>query len=130
MLEPDFPQTVPMTAAPFPTPLLDARRARQRYQAECQRQRILAEALTWLTTHSPGYGILHGYVFGSVTKPGRFSIHSDVDLAVDTLGQGDPFGLMGYLSLHLNRDVDLVPLDQCHFSDKICQTGLRWTGMM
>ena len=75
-----------MTAAPFPTPLLDARFDRQRHQTECQRQRILAEALTWLTTHSRHYGIPHGYVFGSVTQPGRFNAHSDVDLAVVTLG--------------------------------------------
>lgn len=115
-----------MGLAAFPTPLLDARLARQRQQAECDRQQILVVALEWLTDNGTTYGITSGYLFGSVTQPGRFSQRSDVDLAVPNLKEGDPFGLMSYLSLHINRDVDLVPLDQCHFAPKIQATGILW----
>ncbi|NER79198.1 MAG: nucleotidyltransferase domain-containing protein [Leptolyngbya sp. SIO1D8] len=110
----------------FPTPLLDAKLAQQRRQAELDRQRILADALQWLFSHGMQFGILSGYVFGSATKPGHFSAGSDVDLAVESLKAGDPFGLMSDLSLYLNRDVDLVPLDQCHFATKIRETGTPW----
>jgi len=111
----------------FPTPVLDQQLARQRQQWERDRQAVLAAAQTWLADHAQQFGIDQGYLFGSVTQVGRFSQHSDLDLAVPTLSQGDPFGLASYLSLHINRDVDVVPLDQCHFADKICRTGLQWS---
>ena len=111
----------------FPTPLLDARLAREKEQNETERRRLLPLALEWLRAHGPTYGISHGYVFGSVTEPDRFTQSSDVDIAVDTWNTGDICGLMGCLSLHLNRDVDVVPLDQCHFADKIRHLGTPWS---
>lgn len=111
----------------FPTPLLDARLVREKKQNEADRVRLLQLALEWLHLHAGTYGINHGYVFGSVTQPGRFTPASDIDIAVDTWTTGDICGLMGYLSLHLNRDVDLVPLDQCHFADKIRRLGTPWS---
>jgi predicted nucleotidyltransferase len=80
-----------------------------------------------LQEHASQFGIERGYLLGSVTQVGRFSPQSDLDLAVESLQQGDPFGLAGYLSLHLNREVDVVPLDQCHFADKIRQQGITWS---
>ena len=111
----------------FPTPLLDARLAREKEQNEAARLQLLDLALQWLRTHGTTYGINHGYIFGSVTKPGHFIQNSDIDLAVDTWETGNICGLMGYLSLHLNRDVDVVPLDQCHFADKIRRLGMPWS---
>ena len=111
----------------FPTPLLDARLAREKEQNEAARLQLLDLALQWLRTHGTTYGITHGYIFGSVTKPGHFTQNSDIDLAVDTWETGNICGLMGYLSLHLNRDVDVVPLDQCHFADKIRRLGMPWS---
>lgn len=112
--------------APFPTPLLDAKRVRQQQQAEQERQQLLAQALQWLSFHGKRFGIAGGYLFGSVVQPGRFTAGSDIDLAVETLKEGDPFGLVAYLSLALDRDVDLVPLDQCHFAVKIREKGFPW----
>jgi predicted nucleotidyltransferase len=117
-----------MFLATFPTPLLDALHAQRRAQAELARQQVLQSALKWLTEQGHRFGITQGYLFGSVTQPGKFSPHSDVDLAVESFEQGDPFGLSSYLSLHLNRDVDIVPLDQCHFAPKIRATGQVWNG--
>jgi hypothetical protein len=114
---------------PFPTPLLDAKRSQQRHQAELARQQILAEALQWLTEQGHRFGISQGYLFGSVNQSGKFSLRSDVDLAVESFKQGDPFGLSSYLSLHVNRDVDIVPLDQCHFASKIRATGILWNAI-
>ena len=111
----------------FPTPLLDARLAKEKEQNEADRGRLLESALQWLRAHGAAYAITHGYIFGSVTEPGRFTQNSDIDIAVDTWKTGDICGLMGYLSLHLNRDVDIVPLDQCHFADKIRRLGMPWS---
>ena len=111
----------------FPTPLLDARLAREKEQNERERQQLLPLALAWLQAHGLDYGISCGYLFGSVTQPGRFTQSSDIDIAVDTWETGNIFGLMGYLSLYLNRDVDVIPLDQCHFADKIRRLGMPWS---
>ena len=111
----------------FPTPLLDARLAREKEQNERERQQLLPLALAWLQVHGLDYGISRGYLFGSVTQPGRFTQSSDIDIAVDTWETGNIFGLMGYLSLYLNRDVDVIPLDQCHFADKIRRLGMSWS---
>jgi hypothetical protein len=111
----------------FPTPILDRKLAQQRQQWEGDRQHLLQAALIWLQDNADQFGIRQGYLFGSILRAGRFSSRSDVDIAVDSLNQGDPFGLGSYLSLHLNRDVDVVPLDQCHFADKIRQTGMLWS---
>ncbi|WP_416672235.1 nucleotidyltransferase family protein [Egbenema bharatensis] len=105
---------------------MDAKLAQLRQHNEAARQRLLQEALEWLSHHAATFDIQQGYLFGSVTQSGKFSQDSDLDLAVDSLGNGDPFGLVSDLSIHLNRDVDLVPLDQCHFADKICRTGVVW----
>ena len=62
-----------------------------------------------------------------MTEGDRFSQHSGVDLAVGAHKAGDIFALMGALSMHLNRDVDVVPLDQCHFASKIRKVGIEWS---
>lgn len=110
----------------FPTPLLDQKIAERKIVNEADRQHLLQEARLWLEQNAIRFGFQQGYLFGSMTQPGRFSQFSDLDLAVDSLKHGDPFGLISYLSTHLNRDVDLVPLDQCHFADKIRQMGVVW----
>lgn len=116
-----------MKVSPFPTPLLDERLKQRRSQNELDRQRLLQAALDWLQENAARFGVEGGYLFGSVTQAGQFSQYSDVDLAVENLCEGDPFGLIAYLSLHLDRTVDLVPLDQCHFAPKVRQTGTVWT---
>jgi predicted nucleotidyltransferase len=113
---------------PYPTPLLDEKLAQLRLWSEQDRQRLLQDALAWLQENAGQFGIEQGYLFGSVTQAGRFSQESDIDVAIESLNQGDPFGLSGFLSLHLNRDVDIVPLNQCHFASKIRQTGIAWKG--
>lgn len=110
----------------FPTPLFDQLLAERQTRWESERQTVLRAALEWLQLHGGDYGIKAGYVFGSVTQAGRFTEYSDVDLAIAHLGLGNCFGLMGALSLYLNREVDLVPLDQCHFADKIRREGIAW----
>lgn len=111
----------------FPTPTLDRRLAQQRDQWERDRQILLSAAQEWLELHAQEFGIEQGYIFGSITQSGRFSAHSDIDIAVESFCHGEPLGLGSYLSLHLNRDVDVLPLDQCHFAEKIRNTGLQWS---
>ena len=111
----------------FPTPLLDARLAREKIQNEQARQQLLQQTLDWLSNNAQSYGVESGYVFGSVVEPNRFTQHSDIDLAVETHKTGNICGLMGGLSRCVMREVDIVPLDQCHFEEKIRRVGVAWT---
>ncbi|MEM1310356.1 MAG: nucleotidyltransferase domain-containing protein [Cyanobacteria bacterium P01_H01_bin.153] len=105
---------------------MDRELAQQRQQWECDRQALVPVAQTWLKQHAHQFGLEQGYLFGSVTQANKFSAHSDVDIAVETFKQGDPVGLVGYLLLHIDREVDIVLLDQCHFAGKIRRTGIEW----
>ncbi|MGA1625470.1 MAG: nucleotidyltransferase family protein [Prochlorothrix sp.] len=111
---------------PFLTPLLDAYQAQRRAQNEADRQRLLTLALGWLQKHGQGFGFDRGYLFGSITQAGRFTEYSDIDVAVESLGGQVSMAISSYLMTDLDRDVDLVPLDRCHFAAKIRREGILW----
>jgi predicted nucleotidyltransferase len=71
--------------SPYPTPILDAAIARRQQQDEQQRQVTLSQIWTWLNEFGAIYGIPQAYVFGSVTRPHRFTDYSDVDIAVESI---------------------------------------------
>jgi predicted nucleotidyltransferase len=67
-------------------------------------------------------------VFGSLTRPNRFTDTSDVDVAL----AAEPAGLSIYqiiaqLSERLGRRVDVVLLPESRFRDKILCEGEPWT---
>ncbi len=99
----------------------EARRARR--LALCEEVRHdLREALTALL---PGATV---WVFGSLTRPGRFNDASDVDLALEGEPRAITVGrLTAQLSERLARPVDVVLLAGCRLRDKILREGERWT---
>jgi predicted nucleotidyltransferase len=67
-------------------------------------------------------------VFGSITKPGRFSESSDVDVALEREPEKmSIYQLTAQLSERLGRPVDVVILSQCRFRDRIFREGETWT---
>ena len=111
-------------AGKFNTDILDRAIARKRQEREALRVAVQARALQ-LLDESP-VELDEAILFGSVVRPGRFSAHSDVDVAVPDLEARPYFALMGHLEEGLERDIDLVLIDTCHFADTIRRTGLRW----
>lgn len=112
-------------AGRFNTDVLDQAIARKRREREALRLVVQVRALQ-LLDESP-VALDEAILFGSVVRPGRFSPRSDVDVAVPDLEPRDFFALMGHLEEGLEREIDLVPIDTCHFADSIRRTGLRWT---
>jgi hypothetical protein len=112
---------------PFDTSILDAALAQRKARHEAERQHLLAKTLRLLDEVGPVYKIERAYLFGSITKPGRFHAGSDVDIAVEQI---DPLRFFEAMSEFFNRlecEVDLVELDKCHFADKIRREGVLWT---
>nr|MDQ2995940.1 nucleotidyltransferase domain-containing protein [Chloroflexota bacterium] len=81
----------------------------------------------WLNAHAAEHGIEQAWVFGSVTRPNRFVAHSDIDLALTEDSNMRQFQIIAMLSLWLDRDVDVILLDDCPFADKITREGIQWT---
>jgi uncharacterized protein len=111
----------------FRTDLLDEAIAQRRQRNEQSRQAILAALMDWLTVHAAEFGIERAYIFGSLSRPGRFTERSDVDLAIESMRADRFFEAISTLSEALGRDVDLVELEKCHFGDRIREQGILWT---
>lgn len=68
------------------------------------------------------------WLYGSVTKPGRFREWSDVDLALAKEPGGIRFLLlMSLLAERTERPVDLVLLPETRLREMILTTGEQWT---
>ncbi len=114
-------------ASPFY--LLDAALDRQRRVNEQERLALIDRALAWLDTHGQSYGINQAYLFGSVLRPGQFTEHSDLDLAVEQIEPTLLFSAISALSTAAEREVDIIELSKCHFAERIRQRGRAWMRM-
>lgn len=113
----------------FNTDLLDQAIAKRRHNQEQQRQKILAQVINWLETVGGQQGIERAYIFGSSTRPGDFTETSDVDIAVSGKLPQEFCALISFLATTVEREVDLIHLEKCHFSDRIRDLGILWTKM-
>ena len=67
-------------------------------------------------------------VFGSLTKAGKFSDASDVDIALADEPAGmSIYQLIAQLSERLSRRVDVLLLSESRLRDKILREGELWT---
>ena len=98
-------------------------RARDRERDRCG---LLARVMEALDQLSRDYKWREAYVFGSLTRPGRFRPESDVDIAVSGLNKFTLFAFVGDLSSLLGRSVDVVMLEECSFADTIASKGMKW----
>lgn len=66
------------------------------------------------------------YIFGSVTKPYQFTEFSDIDIAFSGLDKDKLFFTASFLSRELDRDVNIIYIEDVHFKDKILKEGIEW----
>ena len=67
------------------------------------------------------------WVFGSLTKPGRFREWSDVDVALESESQNVRlYLLMSLLAEAVGRPVDLLLLNETRLREMILREGERW----
>jgi predicted nucleotidyltransferase len=110
----------------FDTSVLDRALAERRTEWERRRTVMLDQVIAVLDAVAPEYGVMRAYIFGSVTKPGRYHDHSDVDIAVERPGGDRFFDFAGEVSRRLGQDIDIQPIDQIPFADKIRREGVLW----
>jgi predicted nucleotidyltransferase len=87
------------------------RDAERRELREQQRLEVLAQVREAVPRYAARYPpIRRVYVFGSIVQAGRFSTHSDIDLAVDSDDIASETPMWRDLERALQRNVDLRPL--------------------
>lgn len=64
------------------------------------------------------------YLFGTITKPYKFSEESDTDIAFIGLRDEDFFSALAYLSRSLERNVDILQLEKHRLKKKIIKEGI------
>ncbi len=110
----------------FSSEKLDKIISDRRLKLEKERQLILKKTQEWLDNYGSEYGIKKAYIFGSVTYPNKFHQNSDVDVAVEEINAEKHFLAISFLSTYLEREVDIIKLNQCHFADRIREKGILW----
>lgn len=109
----------------FDTSVLEAVLERKRVERETLRHETLDHLRAVLARLASRYRFEEVYVFGSVTRPYRFRVDSDVDIAVRGLPSAQYYSLVGELSLELGRAVDIVELETSSLAPKILREGIR-----
>ena len=100
-----------------------ARKEEEREKLRCAVLSRLDEALKVL---SAKYSWDEIFVFGSVARKGTFHDRSDVDIGIEGLDPLQHYAFVGELSGLLERDVDVVLLEECGFAERIKEKGLKW----
>ena len=97
-------------------------------QADQEKMRItdLQQVQDTLRTLEKKYQWDEAYLFGSIVLEGRYRQKSDIDIALLGLKKYDYFKFIGEISDLLNRRVDVVLLEECHFAQFIKEKGIKW----
>jgi predicted nucleotidyltransferase len=110
----------------YVTTLLDEVIEKKRKGQEDLRLHMIKKILTAIDRLSGEIAFEEAYLFGSITKPFRFSERSDVDIGFVGLDNRHFFKLMSYMSEEAGYDVDIVQLEEHRLADKIKKGGIRW----
>jgi predicted nucleotidyltransferase len=122
-----MPQSIKTDKKPPFDPYLWRENRRKKMVAhETLRLSVLSQVRDALIFLSHRYHWGSVYVFGSVIKKGKFHPNSDVDLAVKGLDKFQLYSFISDISSFLQRDVDVVLMEECHFSESIIQRGVKW----
>ncbi|MGO8881869.1 MAG: nucleotidyltransferase family protein [Desulfomonilaceae bacterium] len=100
--------------------------ARKEEEHEKLRQTVLVRLDEALKVLSEKYHWHKAFIFGSVTREGAFNDGSDVDIGIEGLDPLDHYAFVAAISGLLERDVDVVLLEECGFADRIKEKGLKW----
>jgi predicted nucleotidyltransferase len=101
--------------------LIENRHARER-----QRLQTVDKVLNAIEHLSHTYQWDDLYIFGSAAKTERFDKVSDIDIGIEGLDKFLHYRFVADLSRLIEREVDVVRLEDCSFADVIKTRGIRW----
>jgi len=95
-------------------------------EREKLRQKFLDDVSNALERLSKEVSFEEAYIFGSLVKPYQFGKFSDIDIAFKGLDKDKLFSTISFLNRWLGRDVNVVPIEEVHFRDRILREGIKW----
>lgn len=110
----------------FSTQILDRALARKRAEREHLRQAVYARTIAALERLADDVAFERAILFGSVLATGRFRADSDVDIAFSRLDDTDFFPVVARLSRELERDVDIIQLENHPLATSVLEKGVVW----
>ncbi|MFO7826174.1 MAG: nucleotidyltransferase domain-containing protein [Cyclobacterium sp.] len=102
------------------------KRRKQLDSYEENRKMLLSRIDDALEELSRQYEWAEIYLFGSIISPGKFRPDSDVDIGIKGLDKFELYAFIGDISAFLNRNVDVVRMEECPFAEKIRKSGVKW----
>jgi len=66
------------------------------------------------------------YIFGSLIQKGAFTKYSDIDIGISGLNNLDYYSFIADISGILEKDVDVILLEESDFTDQIIKRGIQW----
>ncbi len=104
---------------------LKARQKQQRWR-EAIRKKTLVELDAALKHLSKKYRWNELYIFGSIQTPGQFQKGSDLDIGISGLPPTDHYRFVADLSGLLERNVDVLRLEESRLADTVRRKGTQW----
>ena len=108
--------------------LIAEQRKKEREQREELRKNLLKNIHNTLGELSQIISFKDAYIFGSVTNPKSFSPFSDIDIAFYGLKEENFFKTMAFLARYLEKNVDIIQLENHRLEKKIINEGIKWKG--
>ena len=102
---------------------LENREALVKDEREKERKAVLAAVLASLKQLFSDTAV-EVYLVGSIIRPNMFHPGSDVDIVLKNF-QGDRFDLWAKLERMINRNVEIILFEHCHFQDHILKSGYK-----
>lgn len=92
------------------------------------RKRLQAVEKVWIAIERLSYIYKWDdlYIFGSAAKTERFGNASDIDIGIAGLDKFLHYRFIADLSRLIEREVDVVRLEDCSFAETIRTRGIRW----
>jgi predicted nucleotidyltransferase len=64
------------------------------------------------------------YLIGSILQPFNFTSRSDIDVVLKNY-QGDRFELWARLEREIDRTVEIISFERCHFQEFVLRDGFK-----
>lgn len=95
-------------------------------ERERLRIKVIKDAFKVLEKLKEEVSFKDAYIFGSAAQPHQFTEFSDIDIAFTELEKDKLFFVVSFLSSHLQRDVNVIHIEDIHFKNKILKEGIKW----
>ena len=111
---------------PFDISIWERATQQNKVASEKNRKKALNDLSSAIHQLSQNYSWDELYIFGSITRSEHFGEHSDIDIGVQGLDKFMHYRFVGDLSGLMDRDVDVVRLEDCSFAETIKNRGILW----